>query len=74
LLCCVELTVDPDYTYLAMTRFSEGFKLFWGRIFGQVWGMTSDVDFQGKEIRELMINPMTKFLKEDIKEFKVLRM
>lgn len=27
---------DPDYTFLAMTRFAEGVKLFWGKVFGQV--------------------------------------
>lgn len=54
------LTIDPDYTFLAMTRFSEGLKQFWNQIFGQ-----------GREIRELMITPMTKFLREDVKEFKV---
>lgn len=54
------LTVDPDYTFLAMTRFSEGLKQFWNQIFGQ-----------GREIREIMITPMTKFLREDVKEFKV---
>ena len=54
------LIVDPDYTFLAMTRFSEGLKQFWSQIFGQ-----------GREIREIMITPMTKFLREDIKEFKV---
>jgi hypothetical protein len=30
------LTVDPDYTFLAMTRFSEGLKVLWGKIFQQV--------------------------------------
>jgi hypothetical protein len=32
----VVLTVDPDYTFLAMTRFSEGLKALWGKIFQQV--------------------------------------
>lgn len=54
------LIADPDYTFLAMTRFSDGLKQFWSQIFGQ-----------GREIREIMITPMTKFLREDIKEFKV---
>jgi hypothetical protein len=52
--------IDPDYTFLAMTRFSDGLKQFWNQIFGQ-----------GREIREIMITPMTKFLREDVKEFKV---
>jgi hypothetical protein len=43
-----------------MTRFSDGLKQFWSQIFGQ-----------GREIREIMITPMTKFLREDVKEFKV---
>jgi hypothetical protein len=30
------LTGDPDYTLLAMTRFSEELKMFWGKIFGHV--------------------------------------
>ena len=51
---------DPDYTFLAMTRFSELLKQFWFKIFGQ-----------GREIRDVMITPLTKLLKEDIKEFKV---
>ena len=45
---------------MAMTRFSDGLKQFWSQIFGQ-----------GREIREIMITPMTKFLREDVKEFKV---
>jgi hypothetical protein len=31
------LIEDPDYTFLAMTRFAEGVKLFWGKVFGQVY-------------------------------------
>jgi hypothetical protein len=27
---------DPDYTFLAMTRFADGLKQFWGKIFGMV--------------------------------------
>lgn len=27
---------DPDYAFLAVTRFPEAIKLFWGKIFGQV--------------------------------------
>ena len=30
------LMEDPDYTFLALTRFAEGVKLFWGKVFGQV--------------------------------------
>ena len=36
------LTGDPDYTFLAMTRFADGLKQFWGKIFGMVgccWSM-----------------------------------
>ena len=29
-------TQDPDYTFLAMTRFAEGKKQFWGKICAQV--------------------------------------
>jgi BAR domain of APPL family len=52
---------DPDYTFLAMTRFSEALKQFWGTIFAQA-----------KELRETMILSMAKFLREDIREIKVV--
>lgn len=32
--------VDPDYTLLAVNRFSEGMKAVWGKIFQQVDNLT----------------------------------
>lgn len=45
------LTEDPDYTFLAMTRFSEGLKKFWTKIFGRVGLVVADQANQSRAKR-----------------------
>lgn len=55
-----EAVVDHDYTLLAVKRYGEGFKDFWGSVIG---GMKKlDVD---------LLEPIRGFLQNDLRNFKV---
>lgn len=51
--------MDHDYTLLALTRYAEGTKAFWGTL------LTS-----AQKMEQIVVEPLLAFQKKDLKVFK----
>lgn len=52
--------MDHDYTLLALTRYAEGSKAFWGAVISGA-----------QKIEQSVVEPLLAFQKKDLKLFKV---